>query len=74
MFTEIQATLKFELGHGQVTKMNLFKTESIKVKGKWTAESICSYCRALADKQGYQNIKLEIYFYDEDYNESYVEC
>lgn len=69
MHTEIQCRVNFgSIGPDKfASKVNLFNVESIYLKGKWKDDSV------YADKQGLKNGKLEIFVYDDEMNETYLE-
>lgn len=74
LFTEIQCAVNFgkmSLG-AYITRVNLFKTEFIQLKGDWSSDSVIKYCKTMATKKGYKNVILEIHIYDQDYNEKFV--
>lgn len=75
MHTEIQCRVNFgSIGPDKfASKVNLFNVESIYLKGKWKDDSVISYCKMYADKQGLKNGKLEIFVYDDEMNETYLE-
>lgn len=69
--TSVQCEIKFSfLKGGYHPKINLFKNEWVELKGAWKPESVTSFCKEVARKRGFSGVTLEIYYYDEDFNES----
>lgn len=54
-------------------RLNLFKTDSVYMNGKWTTDAIKKYCSNIAKKRGFHSVEIQLTIIRDYSNDKYSE-